>query len=511
MGIFAPGRLDPLTGSLISLGTLLIVLSCGGNEQAPIREAEVPEGEYFVGDVEEYPRPIPVMVVPLADEVPVVSEDRDQVSEAEDPGREAAASNTAVELQVVSSEMRTEIGGRALGKGEALLVVNAIANNVHPKQEVERSRLEGKQDRTMGSGGLLRGGGGGGSEERVEVDVAYKIPRLANHFFVLADGIAYPLFDRELGGEDLADPDSGLLIEKQGQIEELRIAAVVPQQASDLALQLLDYANGHVTAPIRGRVKRAIGDGQLPKHSLSEAVTSQLEIAARTVELQDRYGDRLAPSGRQFSVVELVGRSRSASGAMGNIVELDPTRYLWVVFDDGYLAYAEPPPGPAGKLIRFPPQLLLLQEVAFLVDEGAENLSLGIRVQNEVVELQLAGRKPRLPPATGRHVDGDVMEVLLFDSQVSGDRVILDLGLKSLLAEQGLEIQLAAQFLLRAGELDVALDRSATGSLTHSPPEPFIVPPGASVRFELAYTTAGVPSALRVRGFRSDGTIELRQ
>lgn len=510
MGFFAPGRLDPLTGSLISLGTLLIVLSCGDHEKASIREAEVPEGEYFVGDVEEYPRPIPVLVVPLADELPVVGDERDRISETEGPRREAPASNTAVELQVVSSEMRTEIGGRALGKGEALLVVNAVANNVHPKQEVERSRLEGKPDRTMGSGGLLRGGGGG-SEEMVEVDVAYKIPRLADHFFVLADGLAYSLFDRELGGEDLADPDSGLLIEKQGQVEELRIAAVVPQQASDLALQLLDYANGHVTAPIRGRVKRAIGDGQLPKDSLSEAVTSQLEIAARAVELQDRYGDRIAPSGLQFAVVELVGRSRSASGAMGNIVELDATRYLWVVFDDGYLAYAEPPPGPAGKLIRFPPELLLLQEVAFLVDEGAENLRLGIRVQNEVVELQLAGRKPRLPPARGRHVDGDVMEVLLFDSQVSGDRVVLDLGLKSLLAEQGLEIQLAAQFLLRAGELDVELDRSATGSLTHSPPEPFIVPPGASVRFELAYTTAGVPSALRVRGFRSEGTIELRQ
>ncbi|MGB5294808.1 MAG: hypothetical protein WBP34_07645, partial [Thermoanaerobaculia bacterium] len=240
------------------------------------------------------------------------------------------------------------------------------------------------------------------------------------------------------------------------------------------------------------------------------AVTSQLEVAALAVDLQDKNGKRLAPSGRQFAVVELVGRSRSATGGIGNIVEVDPTRYLWVTFDGGYFAYGEPLAGPSGRLIRFPPQLLLLQEVAFLVDEKAENLALGIRIQNEVVNLQLAGRPPHLPSRKDRHVDGDVMEVLLFGSRVSGDRVIVDLGLQSLLENQGVEVQTSAQFLLRAGELDVKPDSSATAALPHPPPEPFILPPGVSVRFELAFTTADVPSALRVRGFRSDGTIALR-
>ena len=195
---------------------------------------------------------------------------------------------------------------------------------------------------------------------------------------------------------------------------------------------------------------------------------------------------------------------------VGNIVEVDPTRYLWVTFDGGYFAYGEPLAGPSGRLIRFPPQLLLLQEVAFLVDEKAENLALGIRIQNEVVNLQLAGRPPHLPSPRDRHVDGEVMEVLLFGSRVSGDRVIVDLGLQSLLEDQGVEVQTSAQFLLRAGELDVKPDSSATAALPHPPPEPFILPPGVSVRFELAFTTADVPSALRVRGFRSDGTIALR-
>jgi hypothetical protein len=508
MGTIPIARLGILVGKLTLLAPVLVLLACGGNERAAIREAEVPEAEYFTGDLEEYPRPIPVTVVRLADELPVIDDDQERISEIEDPDKRVAAS-TAVELSVVSSEMRTELEGRALADDEALLVVNAGARNVHPKQEVERSRLEGKQDRTLGSGGLLRGEGGG-SEEMVDVDVAYKIPRLADHFFILADGIAYPLFGPEFGGGSWADPDSGLSIEKQGEVEELRLAAVVPRQASHLALQLLDYANGHVTAPIRGKVKRARSDDQLPTDSLAEAATSQLEIAARAVKLQDEYGDRLAPSGRQFAVVELVGRSRSASGGMGNIVELDPTRYLWVIFDDGYLAYSEPPSSPSARVIRFPPQLLLLQKVAFLVDERAENLTVGIRVQNEVVELPLTGHRPRLPSPSGRHIDGEVMEVLLFGSRVSGDRVVVDLGIRSLLEEQGLEVQPSAQFLLSAGDRDVAPERTATGALSHPPPDPFIVPPGVAIRFDLAYTTAEVPSALRVRGFRTDGTIELR-
>jgi len=509
MGIFAPGRLDLGIGSMALLAPVLVLLSCGGNERASVGKAEVPEAEYFAGDVEEYPRPTPVTVVPLADELPSVDEDRDQISSTEGAHRGAAVSNAAVELQVAISEMRLEIEGQTLADDKALLVIEAKAVNVHPKQEVERSRLEGKQDRTLGSGGLLRGGSGG-KEEMVEVDVDYKIPRLADHFFILADGIAYPLFEPVSGVENLADPDSGLLIEKQGEIEEVRLAAVIPRQSTNLALQLLDYANGHVTAPIRGQVKRAIGAGQLPKYSLGKVDTSQLEVAALAVDLQDKYGERLAPSGRQFAVVELVGRSRSTSGSMGNIVEVDPTRYLWVTFDGGYFAYGEPLAGPSGRLIRFPPQVLLLQEVAFLVDKKAENLTLGIRVQNEVVELALTGRRSRLPSPSGRHLDGEVMEVLLFGSRVSGDRVIVDLGLQSLLENQGVEVQTSAQFLLRAGELDVKPDSSATAALRHPPPEPFILPPGVSVRFELAFTTADVPSALRVRGFRSDGTIALR-
>ena len=510
MGIFAPGRLNLRIGSMALLAPFLVLLSCGGNERDSVGKAEVPEAEYFAGDVEQYPRPTPVIVVPLADELPSVDEDRDQISSSEGADRGAAVSNAAVELRVATSEMRLEIEGQALADDKALLVIEAQAVNVHLKQEVERSRLEGKQDRTLGSGGLLRGGGGG-KEEMVEVDVAYKIPRLADHFFILADGIAYPLFEPTSGVDNLADPDSGLLIEKQGEIEEVRLSAVVPRQSENLALQLLDYANGHVTAPIRGKVKRASGADQLPRDSLGKVGTSQLEVAAIAVDLQYKYGGRLAPSGRQFAVVELVGRSLSASGGMGNIVEVDPTRYLWVTYDGGDFAYSEPLAGPSGRVIRFPPQLILSQEVAFLVSGTVQDLALGIRIQNEVVTLQLAGRKPRPPSASGRHVDGEVMEVLLFDSQVTGDRVVVDLGLRSLLEDQGLEIQPAAQFLLTAGDRDVTPERTATKGLSHPPPDPFIVPPGASIRFELAYTTADLPSALRVRGFRSDGTIQLRR
>ena len=87
--------------------------------------------------------------------------------------------------------------------------------------------------------------------------------------------------------------------------------------------------------------------------------------------------------------------------------------------------------------------------------------------------------------------------------------MILDLCVRPLTEERGLEIRPAAQFLLRTGTSEAKLDAHATAALRHPPPEPFVVPPGTPVRFEIAFRTRNTPDALRIRGFEGEGRIGL--
>lgn len=40
------------------------------------------------------------------------------------------------------------------------------------------------------------------------------------------------------------------------------------------------------------------------------------------------------------------------------------------------------------------------------------------------------------------------------------------------------------------------------------PPDPFVVPPGSSLRFELAFEAQGTATALRFRGYESEGILK---
>lgn len=379
------------------------------------------------------------------------------------------------------------------------------------EQKIEKSKVQGKTDRTMGVAAFARGEEGGEGEEYVEVDVAYLVPRLYDHVYLMADGVGYGM--HELSGEIEGGVDTveELRLEKQGEVKEVRLVFLIPEEAENLALQLLDYEYGNLLVPIQGDSKLARGGAGLPAGSVDEARTAQLELATRGVNLRESYGGREAPEGLRFAVVEMVGRSRAEVGGVGNIVEIDPTEYLWLRSTGGYLQYGQPVDDPAGAVIRFTPEIIQSQEVAFLVPETADRFRLGLRVANEVVELDATRRGPEgLPRTRGRLRDGEVMEVLFFGGRRQGDRFILDLGIRPLIEASGLEIQACEQFILELGDRDEWLDEAATAALPHGPPEPFIVPPGTAVRFELAFAASEAPVDLRVRGFRTEERITLQ-
>jgi len=416
------------------------------------------------------------------------------------------SSNKAIRLEVVSESVEASLGGTRAPDGMVFAALQARLCNIHPKQAIEKSKLEGKRDHTQGVGGFARGETAA-DREYVEVDVAYKIPRLRDHLYLLVDGVAYALA-HTTDTHRAVDPSSEMVIELQGDTKEIELVFAIPEDADHTALQLLDYTNGHVLVPVRGKVKRARGDGRLPKGCVDERSTASLEIATRGVRFSEIFGDEQAAPGRTFAIVDVVGRSLSRGGAMKNIVEMDPTRYLWVTTDGGFIFYAQPRTD--GHPIRFTPEVFQHQAIAFVVPDAIDRLRLGVRVENEVIGLDITERRPKgIPKARATHTDGEVMQVLFFGNRRQANQVILDLGIRPLAEERGLEIQPGAQFILVAGERELRMDAGATEALPHPPPRPFIVPPGTPVRFELAFTTDDTPTGLRVKGFRSETRIEL--
>ena len=410
-------------------------------------------------------------------------------------------------IEILGSTFDAELAGRTAPAGKIFVVCETEWENIHPKQKVEKKKLEGKVDRTMGVGGFASKKKTE-KEEYVDMDVAYQIRKLQDHVYLLADGMAFALHEstEEIpGGYKMRE---SFTIAKQGEIKKIKLVFLVPDARENLSLQMFDYQYGHVTLPVKGSLQKARGSGETSGKTLGLAKTDMAEFAAHALDFQPEYMEKPAPDGWRYAVVQFSGKSLSG-GNVRNIVQFNPVEYIWVTTDGGYLFNCSASSTMMDGLVRFTPEIYQYQELAFLVPESAENFKLGIRVQNQVLYLDLTDNSPRgMPQAIATHKDGDVMEVLLFGKRKEQGRMIVDLGIRSLYKRGGLEIQTRQQFFLQAGEQETQVDMKATEALVHRPPEPFVVPPGESIRFELAFATTEDPSSLRFRGYRSEGHLK---
>jgi len=420
------------------------------------------------------------------------------------------SANEAVSLQVAASTQKKELSGTAAAAGSTFLVLDTRWENIHPKEKVSKDKLDGKVDRTMGVGGL--GGGGGSSKpvEYIDMDVAYSVPKLNDHVYALVDGQAIALHPATATLPSGSEPQSSFGIAKQGEVKELQLAYLIPEDADNVALQFFDYNNGHLLVSLRGDPELAKNSQDARRDALDEISTDVVDLAAHRLEFADDYHGEAAGSGWRFAIVQLRGQSVAKSGNMASILQFDPTKYTWVNADGGFIYYASAGSTDAQGRIRFTPEIYQQQEVAFRVPDSTERLSMGLRINRDVVTLSLTDRAPAaMPDARMRHQDGDVMEILFHGTRRDGDYLIIDLAIKPIVEGQGLEIRTAQQFLLQTPDGEVKPDPQATAALAGHPPSPLVVPPGATVRFELAYRTAATPTALRLRGFRSEGTFDL--
>ena len=453
-----------------------------------------------------YPSPVPVASVERAAEIP-------QLKPSDIPDHELAVapaqSNNSIRLQIIDHHEQANLFGTVAAAGSTFLVLDTRWENIHPKQKVAKDRLEGKTDRTMGVGGLSSGGSSK-PVEYVEMDVAYKVPKLSDHVYALVDGRAIALHPVTAKLPDGSKPDASFSIAKLGDVKELQLAYLIPENAKNIALQFFDYNNGHLLIPLQGDAELAKNSKDARRNVLDEISTDVVELAAQRLEFANEYQGKTAGPGWRFAVVQLGGQSVAGrDGSMGKILQFDPTKYAWLNADGGFIYYASAGSTDAKGNIRFTPEIYQQQEVAFRVPESAEHLSMGLRINQDVRTLALTDDAPSsMPNAKKRHQDGDVMEILLHGTRRDGEFLVIDLGIKPLAKGKGIEVRTAKQFLLQTADGELQIDKKATAALPGHPPDPLVVPPGVSVRFELAYRTDATPTALRIRGFRGEGSFE---
>ena len=417
-----------------------------------------------------------------------------------------SSSNQAVKIDIDDIQIGGEIVGQSAPSGKSFVVLTTRWENIHPKQEVEKSKLERKRDITMGVGGL--GMKPSGSQtEYVERDVAYKVERLLNHAYLLADGLAFalePATEQVQGGVALRKPFS---MEKQGETREARLVFLVPEDAKHVAFQFFDYQYGHVAISIKGDIEQARA-GDVLKNVLAKTKTAVAEMLVTKVFFANGYMDKEAPAGWRYAVFSLGGKSLSISGDLRNIIQIDPLNLTWLSTPEGHLYYGAASATAADGRLRFTPEVYQYQEVAFLVPADTQAFDLGVRLQNEVTWLNLTGTdRTVLPKSSAVHRDGSVAEILVLGIRAESGKQVLDLGIHSL-SSSGLEIQFA-QFLLITTKGVPRVDSEATEALPCRPPKPFLIPPGVFVRFELAYDTDAIPTHLNYSGFQSQTMIPL--
>lgn len=481
------------------LGTATVALALSASGLFPRSEAVAQN----LPDVSGYPRPVPLLTVQRAPNLPRLQVDPTAVEFRE------AKTNQAIRVQVLGAAFQSELFGEVAPEGQVFLILATHWQNIHPKQLVDRASLEGRSNRTMGVGTLA--GGGGPPPEYVEADVAYQVPRLSDHIFALVDGEAVSLHSATATLPGGRDPDGDLTLPSLGSESAFPLAFLVPDEPRDVALQFFDYSYGNIVAPVRGEAPRAanVAEEAAAGEVLDRVETEDLEIAATGLTFRDRYDGQEAPAGWRFAVVALRGRSLSASGEVGNIIQLNPLEYAFLTTDGGFINYSVGGSVNEAGMIRFTPEIPQRQELAFLVGEEEERMTLGLRLRNEVVTLDLTDDSPDGFPRRGEagHEDGDVLEVLLFGSRREGDTWIVDLGVRPLAETRGLEIQARAQFLLVLDGSEIPPDLDASRRRVGRPPEPFVVPPGVPIRFELVFPAAGDAEGIRYRGFRSEGIL----
>jgi|GEM_PF-4789654 len=474
-----------------------ILLLFSGNALA---HTEV-EQRFFAGDITGYPVPLAVSQVPLAVNIPVQG-----MVKLRPEGKEGAE-NQAVHVSIISAGYKQEIAHIPSGKKHHFLVLETLWENIHPKQKISRKSLARKADRTMGAGGLFTGNADGRktTADIVEKDVAYKIPKWGDHVFLVADGIAYALSPVSANLAEGARKEKSFTVARKGQRKKVKLVFDLPYSAKNLGLLLLDYSNGHIRIPLHGDwLKTPTNKGSVTARETSNAFDMTIVSATES----PYFEGAAAPDGWKYVVLEIIGKSKFSSAAMGNIIQIDPARDVWLFNQQGFatrqpsLAYGE-------KYIHFLPDYYLENRLAYLIPASETAARLSVRAKSDMLQFNL-GQKISAPPLQGDEtfVDGTTMKVSLLGKSSADGLLLVDIAVQNLRRKSGLELDPFRQLTLIMQGKAVHPARPETLHLAHGARERMIIPPAGRLRFLLAFKGAKTTTEMKVSGFEKQGKVE---
>ncbi len=461
--------------------------------------ATTSEDAYYSGSIDLYPKPVPVSTIKRAAKI-----EPDEMSMAFRQFTEAleGVANSSVLVRISAS------GTRAGQNGLVLLKVSSVWKNVHPKQRVDRKALEGKPDRTMGAGGLFSGSAKGGrqSDRKIDLDVAYKIPKWGDHLFALADGIAYPVDSASASMARGTDPDKPFTIARHGQEIEVHSQFTIPRTARNIALQVFDYNNGNIQIPLSGDIALARGTGY-PQGVKSKVRIGELDLGVVSVATAQKAAGIEADKGWTYLSVDLVGKSNYRKGTQASIARLDAQKYIWLEADGGFIfpvSWVEN----GSDTVRFTPEFFSAERIGFLVPDQQKNFRLAIRDGSEISRLPIMGGNPASPPlAFASFKDGDVAEWQILSLGKVDGRLLVDMGIRGLDARRGLEVDPFRQLSVAEGSPP---DRKLSQALGLGVASKLVVPPGGYVRFVLAFKGDEIPASIHIKGMQGEGDLALK-
>ena len=229
--------------------------------------------------------------------------------------------NKAVRIIIKSHSFHTKLGEETAPERKTFLVLTTQWENIHPKQKIEKKKLEKKQDHTMGVKLLTENKKG--EQEYVLADVAYMVEKFSDHVYCLADGLAHSLSsltEHREEGTSLSEP---FTIPKQGDTRTVSFVFSIPEGAQNLAFQFFDYEYGNICIPVKGSFEETCGNKIPPGGALSHMKNDLLEAAVHSISFSSALQEETAPDGWRFATILMSGRSLSGD-RIKNIVQIIP-------------------------------------------------------------------------------------------------------------------------------------------------------------------------------------------
>lgn len=436
--------------------------------------------------------------------------------EAGDHAIHAAAHNHAAELDVEGFEIVSNFEGTAAPPGRGYVVLKVRWKNILAPVTVSDADLH--PDATMGVGGLGSGAAASKKADTAKMHTVYEpylIPDIAMQLQLLANGESgAKLVNGNFKAKDLLSASSQQVAHGTDVAGRYVFETAAP--VASLTLAYFDKTYGDIRIPLAGVAPETnvhLVAGPATSGALTLSVASIEEVAA--------IGEKQAPAGTRFVVVNLLGQGAASVG--DNYLKVKPENISRLMENAGYL-YAPTPietlDGAWSGVVTFVPGTPQRGKLAFEVPAQHGPLTLSVMVPGEKAPMRLAlspASAPAKPPAPVVTIaDGDTGSFHVYGvhraqsfgaakANTGEEFVILDVGIANH-SGSGMDFQTEEQILLLNGGTTIAATGDDLAATPRGLVEDGVIPAHTLGRFEIPFRVPAGAVNLTVyyRGFENE-------